>query len=112
MKRKVYKVQVNEIQSDHVFAIPEPAYSKLLYADNREAVEKWVLKNLVDGYGHKFERASESSKEMFNVDFTSHTGSVKISEVEILDISTESWDEPRGTAQGEDRWDEIREMGQ
>lgn len=75
-----FRIEIRELQSDHIFAIPQFLKNEYITAKNREAAQLYILKNIKDVYGKSFKKANVKTKKMFKVDFTSPTGSIVLHE--------------------------------
>ena len=64
-----YKIEVRNIQSDHILASPE-------FSRYTRDVDSWIKNNLKDDYGRSFKEATSKQKNLFGIDYISQTGSL------------------------------------
>ena len=75
-----FRIEIREIQSDHMLASPQFLKNEYIEAPSKKAAELYILTNIKDGSGNKFKKANAERKKMFKVDFTSPTGSIVLHE--------------------------------
>lgn len=77
-----YKLDIREIQSDHILAFPTTIRTEYIEAKSINEVDVYIAK-LKDDHGNKFKKATIKNKKLFDVDYTSMTGAIKITEIKF-----------------------------